>query len=145
MNEQDQNETAPIPHTPNLENIFGVLQNARNEIASLRRRLELAEARIEVMNIFAAALQGRNSFGGEALMHDPLFAIGVEIERIGALLEKQKRDSECFHRSVTVTEDGGRCDDCKQDVAYNEASRNWVLSKDYEQPSCPNPSNPANL
>lgn len=31
----------------------------------------------------------------------------------------------CAHRNVTVTEDGGRCTDCRCDVSYNTETRNW--------------------
>lgn len=31
----------------------------------------------------------------------------------------------CSHRNVTVTEDGGRCTDCRRDVSYSTETRNW--------------------
>lgn len=35
------------------------------------------------------------------------------------------RYQDCDHRSVTVTEDGGRCNDCGRDLHYDTTTRNW--------------------
>lgn len=52
--------------------------------------------------------------------------IGFRCAGCGELQHKQKsHHQDCDHRNVTVTEDGGRCEDCKRDLNYNTETRNW--------------------
>lgn len=146
MNDQDQNQADPSPND-NTNTVF-VLLNAKNEIRSLRHRLQILEAKNEVLNIFGAALQGRQQ-RGQCMEIDVLYEIEEELAQRQAAIDRNNKKFAaqfCDHRNVTLSEDPvtATCQDCGSDLGYDVVSRNWIPTAKVGV-SYPNPTNPANL
>ena len=69
-----------LTETMNGENVKHLLQQAAQEIESLRRQNELLQAKVEVVNIFGVALLGPRPQSG--MSPDVVWALRKEIQRL---------------------------------------------------------------
>lgn len=103
------------------DKLIYLLSEGASEIQSLRRQNELLLAKVEVMDLFACALNTSPRHPTGIMREDIAWRLDAEAGRLTA--------ASCTHRQVTVTEGGGgRCNICGVHLEYDGDSRNWVVA-----------------
>lgn len=59
-----------------------LLQDAKQEIESLRRRNEILSAKVEVMDLFATVLHTTPNYGNQAMSVDVAWELGKQIAKL---------------------------------------------------------------